>query len=104
MPCPVFLTVSDSVAVEATVDAGKVTDVVPTPLVGAFPLYDAADITSLLVAAGTEFVPRLADSMVEAAKANSMLNESTTRTIVATSRACFLFRDFIFVISPRRCP
>jgi len=37
-PFPVLSTVIDSVAVEATVDAGKVTEVVPMPLDAELPL------------------------------------------------------------------
>ena len=46
IPCPLFFIVMDKGAVVATVEAGKVSDVVPIPLVGALPLYEAAVMMS----------------------------------------------------------
>ena len=72
VPPPLFVTFIDNVAVELTVDAGKLMLVVPMPLLAELPLKVATDITSLEVAGGTVVDPKFAVISVDTANTSEL--------------------------------
>jgi len=72
VPPPLFVTFIDNVAVELTVDAGKLMLVVPMPLLAELPLKVATDITSLEVVGGTVVDPKFAVISVDTANTSEL--------------------------------
>jgi hypothetical protein len=66
------VTFIDNIAVELTVDAGKLMLVVPMPLLAELPLKVATDITSLEVAGGTVVDPKFAVISVDTANTSEL--------------------------------